>query len=43
MDWDTMIMYYEYYDECIFEGKNQKIFGIGIMKENNSPSYFSLC
>lgn len=26
MDWDTMIMYYEYYDECIFEGEEPKNF-----------------
>lgn len=26
MDWDTMIMYYNYYDECLFEGKEPKNF-----------------
>lgn len=42
MDWDTMIMYYDYYDECVYEGIEPKNFGIGIMKGNNSPSCFFL-
>lgn len=26
MDWDTMTMYYDYYDECLFEGEEPKSF-----------------
>ena len=26
MDQDTMIMYYDYYDECVYEGIKQKNF-----------------
>ena len=26
MDWDTMIMYYDYYDECVYEGIEPKNF-----------------
>lgn len=26
MDWDTMIIYYDYYDECVYEGIEPKNF-----------------
>ena len=43
MDWDTMIMYYDYYDECVYEGIEPKNFWDWYYEGNNSPSCFSLC
>ena len=42
MDWDTMIMYYDYYDECVYEGIEPKNFWDWCYEGDNSLSCFFL-